>query len=240
MKTRICILLVFILLLTAAAILCAREISLDAMEQGPGEPVYVIDAGHGGEDGGAVSPDGSRESEINLAISRRVELLLGLFDCPCVMTRDKEILEYPTDANTVRKRKQADLERRADLVNGIPNAVLVSTHQNKYPSQKPSGAQVFCKEDIHSRRIAEYTQKQLAAGLSDPVRELSVISDDIYLMRNAKCPAILVECGFLSNPRESALLRSESYQTRLALCIACACAEYTKEWEKEYGQGSKG
>ena len=109
-----------------------------------------------------------------------------------------------------------------------------------FRAAKPSRMAASVIEDIHSRRIAEYTQKQLTAGLSDPVRELSVISDDIYLMRNAKCPAILVECGFLSNPRESALLRSESYQTRLALCIACACAEYTKEWEKEYGQGIKG
>ena len=211
-----------------------------AMEEESGEPVFVIDPGHGGEDGGAVSADGLKESEINLAIGLRLEKLLGLFGCPCVLTRNSESLEYPVDAKTVRRRKQADLDRRVKLVDGISNPVLLSIHQNKYPDEGPHGAQVFYRADDYSLRFAELTQFMLTAGTKGDIRPSAVIADSIFLLRTVRCPAILVECGFLSNGEELKLLRSEEYQTRLALCLACACAEYTEEWEKEYGQGCQG
>ena len=240
MKARFWILIVFVFLLVSAAVFCGVEARVGTMENGLGGPVFVIDPGHGGEDGGAVSEDGARESEINLAICRRTEQMLGLFGCPCIMTRESENLEYPAGATTVRKRKQADLERRVKLVNGTPNAVLLSVHQNKYTSQGPRGAQVFYRDESNSILLAELVQKMLTSGLGESVRAPAVIADSIYLMRKAECPAVLVECGFLSNPSELSLLRTGEYQTRLALCLACACAHYANEWEKDYGQGSKG
>ncbi len=80
----------------------------------------------------------------------------------------------------------------------------------------------------------------LLTGLGKSVRSPAAIPDNIYLMRKVDCPAILVECGFISNPEELTLLRSEAYQTRIALCLVCACVEYANEWERENGQGSQG
>lgn len=240
MKERLCILLTLICLLPAAVFFSRKDGRIPTMHADGRRPVMVIDPGHGGEDGGAVGPDGSRESEINLAVSLRTDALLGFFGWPCVMTRAEETLEYPPSADTVKKRKQADLDRRVKLADSTPNAVLISIHQNKYPSAGPQGAQVLFREDAESIRLADLIQERFKAALGESVRSSVPISDKIYLMRKVRCPAVLIECGFLSNPEESKLLRSEAYQTKLALCIACACAEYAREWENAYGQGGEG
>lgn len=240
MKERLCILLTLICLLSAAVFFCRKDGRIPAMHADRRRAAMVIDPGHGGEDGGAVAPDGSRESEINLAVSLRTDALLGLFGWPCVLTRTEENLEYPPSAVTVKQRKQADLDRRVKLADSTPNAVLISIHQNKYPSAGPRGAQVLFREDAESIRLAGLVQERFKAALGESVRSSVPISDSIYLMRKVRCPAVLIECGFLSNPEESKLLRSEAYQTKLALCIACACAEYAREWENAYGQGGEG
>ncbi len=240
MRTRLCMLLVFVFLLVAAFVLGREGSGLSTMESGTEGPVFVVDPGHGGEDGGAVSADGLRESELNLAVCLRMDDLFGLFGCPCVLTRDSETLDYPPEARTVRQRKQADLERRVKLAGSVSNGILVSVHQNKYPSAGPHGAQVLYRDEPLSIHFAELTQGMLLAGLGKSVRPPAAIPDSIYLMRKVECPAILVECGFISNPEELSLLRSEAYQTRIALCLVCACLEYANEWERENGQGSQG
>ena len=240
MGTRCLIILSFAMILTAAVYFYGHEHSRGVMGETGREPVFVIDPGHGGEDGGAVSADGLKESEINLAIGLRLDALLGLWGCPGILTRNSEDLDYPSNAATVRQRKQADLDRRVDLVNGTPNAVLLSIHQNKYPTSGPHGAQVFYRDEPQSQQLAEFAQTALALGTKGETRPITVIPDSIYLMRMVRSPAILVECGFLSNGEELELLRSGEYQTKLALCLACACAEYTQEQEREYGQSGKG
>lgn len=241
MRVRLYILLILVCLLFFAVYFSRKDGMVAAMDSPCGKPSIVIDPGHGGEDGGAVSPDGVRESGINLAVSLRMDSLLGLFGWPCVLTRTEESIEYPPAAVTVKKRKQADLERRVQLVNSQSDPVfLISIHQNKYPDEGPRGAQVLYRDDAESIRIAGFVQGRLRESLgSDHVRSSVPVSDSIYLMRKVRCPAILVECGFLSNPEEANLLRSEAYQTRLALCMACACAEYAREWENVYGQGGE-
>ena len=240
MKTRVCILLTLTVLILAAVWFSCKDEPVDTMDKDTGRPKIILDPGHGGEDGGAVSSDGTRESMINLAVSSRTDSLLGLFGWSCVLTRTGEDLEYPPSAITVKKRKQAYLERRVNLVDATPNAVLISIHQNKYPAEGPRGAQVLYRDEAESIRLAGLVQDRLSACLGADMRSSIPISDSIYLMRKVHCPAILIECGFLSNPEESRLLCSEAYQTKLALCIACACAEYAKEWENAYGQGGKG
>ena len=202
-----------------------------------GIPVFIVDPGHGGEDGGAVSADGLKESAVNLAVCRRLDAFLGLLGCDSVMTRGTEELAYPPEADTVRRRKQADLDRRIAMVNGTARAVLVSVHQNKYPDSAPKGAQVFYRDDALSRSFAETLTAVLQADLGSAVRPAAQIPDTIYLLRKIDAPGILIECGFLSNPQELQLLRSEGYQTRLALCIACACAAFANELENGYGKG---
>ena len=235
----------FIPLILAAVIVSAFLIGREAarknaMADAAGAPVFVLDPGHGGEDGGAVSADGTKESAINLSVALRTDSLLGLLGHPCILTRSEETLAYPPEAKTVRQRKQADLDRRVAQVNAVPCAVLVSIHQNKYPTSGPRGAQVFYRDEPRSIAFAGILETCLTAGTGPYIRPASAISDSIYLMRKAECPGVHLECGFLSNPEELKLLCSAEYQTRLALCLACACEVYAEEWEDHNGQGSQG
>jgi N-acetylmuramoyl-L-alanine amidase len=181
----------------------------------------VIDAGHGGEDGGAVSPGGVVESEINLDIALRLDALMALFGHKPVMTRVSETLVYPESAVTTRARKAADQKSRLTRIRATPNALLVSIHQNKYTTPKPFGAQVLYAPTPHSEEIAKDMQSLLVSALNPRnYRTAEKISDSIYIMNNVTCPAILIECGFLSNPAEEALLRSERYRLKVASVIA--------------------
>ncbi len=196
----------------------------------------VVDPGHGGEDGGAVSADGLRESDLNLAISLQLGRLLGLCGIPCRLTRDSDRIAYPDSATTTRQRKRADQEYRAALIRSTEKAVLLSIHQNNYPSAGPKGPQVFYGTVPGSEPFAQEMQS-LLTDLNANCRRIAPISDDIYLMRQAACPAILVECGFLSNPQELMLLKSEEYQTKLALVLAAGCIRHYRELEAHYGEG---
>jgi len=183
--------------------------------------VLVIDAGHGGEDGGAVSLTGALESHINLAVARRLDRVLGLFGVPTVMLREEDISLHDKEAHTLRQKKNSDLHNRVDMVQGYGNAILLSIHQNSYPDGRYSGAQVFYAPTDGSRKLAQAMQETLRLAL-DPnnTRQEKQIPDTIYLMNHISCPAVLVECGFLTNPAEEQLLRSGSYQTGLATALA--------------------
>jgi N-acetylmuramoyl-L-alanine amidase len=181
----------------------------------------VIDAGHGGADGGAVSESGLRESEINLDIALRLYHLAGFLGERAVLTRASEDIEYSGDAVTVREKKRDDMRSRLRVIHAAKNAVLISVHQNKYDSPRPSGAQVIYAPDDDSRLLGETVQGALMEALGRGNRQGAARDDGgIYLLNNADCPAILVECGFLSNPAEEALLRTESHRVKLAMAIA--------------------
>lgn len=180
----------------------------------------VIDAGHGGADGGATTVQGVCESDINLAVSLRIEALAQLFGTKTVMTRSDAEIAYPPEADTISKKKVFDQKNRVELINSVENAVLVSIHQNKYPDARPSGPQVLYAATDGSRELGELMHANLTALLCPENRRVAApISGDIFLMRSVNCPAVLVECGFLSNSAEAALLQTGSYQTKLALVI---------------------
>ncbi len=225
-----------VLLLLGTAVLCV-PISRHAFQtSGCGRAVIVIDPGHGGEDGGAVSADGLKESDVNLEIALRLDYLLGLCGIPSVLTRTGDSIAYPDSAVTTRQRKRADQEYRAALIRGTEKAVLLSIHQNMFTAPGPRGAQVLYGSIPGSDAFAEAVQRQLAVLCGDRRRPASV-SEDIFLMRQAACPAILVECGFLSNPEELALLKTDRYRTQLALALAAGCLEHYQELEALYGKG---
>lgn len=181
----------------------------------------IIDPGHGGEDGGSVSKKGTVESGINLSIALKLESLCGFLGINTILTRESEEIDYPPEAYTVRARKTADQKARVSLINNTPNAVLISIHQNCYPSSLPFGAQALYAPTEGSRELGEYMQNiMLQQLIPDNKRCAALISKDIYLMNNINCPAVLVECGFLSNSREELLLKSDSYQIKIALVIA--------------------
>ena len=184
----------------------------------------VIDPGHGGLDGGAVSASGQKESELNLAVSQKLYDLCRFFGQSVVLTRADEQIDYPDETATIREKKRWDTSRRVELINGIPLAVLISIHQNNYPDPRPNGTQVFYNTIADAELLASDTHALLTQTFCPESRRLpSPISDKIYIMKHVNCPAILVECGFLSNPDEAARLSDNAYQCKLA---AVLCASY--------------
>lgn len=190
-------------------------------------PTLVLDAGHGGEDGGAVSLTGVPESTINLAIVEKLDLLLGLCGRAPVVLRQSDVSLHDPDADTLREKKASDLKNRVAAVEETEHAVLLSIHQNMFTNARYHGAQVFFAPTEGSQELAAHAQEILRQTV-DPSneRQAKPIPDTVYLMNHISCPAILVECGFLSNPEEEGKLRSEGYQLQLAAALAGAWLQY--------------
>lgn len=201
---------------------------LEATRQG--KTLYIIDAGHGGEDGGAVSRNGIPESQINLAVALRLEDILAFCGEAPLMLRREDISLHDGDCTTLREKKVSDLHNRVAAIEGEENAVLISIHQNSFPQERYHGAQVFFAPTDGSQQLAQHVQTILREKLQpDNSREAKQIPDTVYLMNHITCPAILVECGFLTNGAEEALLRDGDYQTKVALVLAHACLSAPEE-----------
>lgn len=189
-------------------------------------PVVVIDAGHGGEDGGALSCTGAPESGINLEISLKVNDLMHFLGIQTKMIRTTDCAVYSPGAQSIAEKKVSDIHNRVRMVEETPGALLVSIHQNNFPEGKYRGAQVFYAGTEGSRELAEQTQRCLAAQVDPKNRRECKAAQDIYLLKHVTCPAILVECGFLSNPGEEALLRDAAYQKKIAAAICCSVMDF--------------
>ena len=191
--------------------------------------IMIIDAGHGGEDGGAVAANGTLESDINLDVALRLKALADFWGVSSIMTREESAIDYPEDAASLSQMKKADQNARLSLIVSTPGAVLVSIHQNYYPSDKPSGIQVFYGNVEGSQLLAEIMQGNLTEQLAPDNRRVAApIDTGIYLMREADCPAVLVECGFLSNPAERDKLENPEYRGKLAVVMLASYLQYTK------------
>ena len=200
--------------------------------------VLILDAGHGGEDGGASSASGSKESDINLNIVLKTEALMAFLGVRTELTRSEDRSIHSEGASTIREKKVSDLKNRVELVNSFPDAMLISVHQNHFTDSRYSGAQVFYAGGDVGRQWGEGTQEVLRQVLDpDNDRAAKVIPDNVYLFSHIGCPAILVECGFLSNGKEASLLLTDTYQRKISMALAGA---YWKEiqmiptvWEGE-------
>ena len=191
--------------------------------------ILILDPGHGGEDGGAIAPDGTLESDINLDISLRMDALARFWGIDTRMTRQAESIDYPSSAHTLADKKKADQNARLKLINETPGAVLISIHQNNFTAAAPHGIQVFYGDVSFGGDLAVCMQENLNQSLCPGNRRMAEpIDDGIYLMRNARCPAILVECGFLSNPEELNLLKTETYRTELAAVMLASFLQYIR------------
>lgn len=198
-----------------------------ASAQHTAAPLLIIDPGHGGEDGGASSAEGVTESGINLSIALRLNALAGLFGIETLMTRTSEDIAYPPEAHTTAQRKLFDQRSRAALLDAHPDAVLISVHQNAYPDPRPSGSQVLYAETEGSRRLAEIAHEALRVQLCPDNRRVAVpAGEGIYLLRRCPCTAILVECGFLSNPQEAAKLGEDEYQKKISAVLLGSYLSY--------------
>ena len=192
----------------------------------PGEegasPVVVVDAGHGGEDGGAVAADGTVESGLNLAIARRVRDLLTFAGVPTTVTREGDAASYDPGSATLREKKVSDLHNRVALVNELPGAVLLSIHQNSLPSSPSTrGAQVFWNRQEGAEELAASIQESLNGAVNaGHEKKAAQVPSSVYLMKEITAPGVPVECGFLSNAAETEQLKAPAYQTKLAAAIA--------------------
>ena len=192
----------------------------------------VIDAGHGGVDGGAVSCTGVLESNINLEIALRLEDLLHLLGVDTVMIRRTDCSVY-TKGDTIAAKKVSDLKERVRIANSTENALLVSIHQNRFADSRYSGAQVFYADTPNSEALAKKMQSSLIHSLNTGNNRQAKKADGVYLMQHITCTGILVECGFLSNQQEEAMLRSDNYQKKLACVIASVCSDYLHSKNQE-------
>lgn len=184
----------------------------------------LIDAGHGGIDGGAVSSDGLKESDVNLAIALKMSGLCELMGIEHQMTRR-------TDAGCLNAESYSehdDLVSRADMANAIDNCVLISVHQNKYPSELVRGAEVMYAATQGSRELGLLTQDNLVSALDPENRRVAhAAPDELLLTSSVKCPTILAECGFISNPQEAARLADSDYQTKIAMTLVASYIQFS-------------
>ena len=191
-------------------------------------PVIIIDAGHGGEDGGTQSSTGILEKDINLSISLKLEALFNSLGFKTIMVRTSDEMIYDGSCKTIREKKASDIHNRMNLMLSYPNSIFLSIHQNHFSESKYRGAQVFySKNNPESEIIAESIQKSIVEKLqNENERMIKPSGTEIYLLYHAKTPAVMVECGFLSNGGEAQLLNDESYQKKMAVAVADGVIKY--------------
>lgn len=185
----------------------------------------VIDAGHGGEDGGAVSCTGVLESKINLEIAQKLNDLMQYLGYETRMIRSEDISIH-TAGETIAARKASDLKERVRIINSVDRALLVSIHQNHFPEGKYSGAQVFYASNPESEELAKLLQTMLISTVNRGSNRNAKRASGIFLMENIKCNGVLIECGFLSNSQEEVKLQSPDYQNKLCCVFASVISNY--------------
>ena len=181
----------------------------------------ILDAGHGGEDGGASSADGLLEKDLNLALVLTMRDILTAQGAEVIVTRDTDTLLYDRNVNFEGRKKKLDAEARLKIANETENAVFVSIHMNTYPLPSCQGVQVWYSANNDASKEVAASVRNLTNELFQPEnnREIKKSGNNIYILRHIECPAILIECGFLSSPEEAALLADESYRQQLALVL---------------------
>ncbi len=209
-----------------ALIMCAHSIAVSRRALTSSVDTYwLIDPGHGGEDGGASAADGTLEKSLNLTIAQELRDLLTVFGVSTRMTRDEDVSIHDAGCTTTRQMKVSDMNNRLKLYNAAQ--ATVSIHQNHFSVAKYHGAQVFYSvAHPKSCEMATAVRASIRSLVQpDNTRELKKATDSIYLLHRTSKPAILVECGFLSNPQECEKLKTPSYQQQLALAIAVGVLE---------------
>lgn len=188
----------------------------------------VLDAGHGGEDGGAVGKSRLLEKDINLAIAQKLRMMLEVSGFEVIMTRESDTFIGNNCLPTLAERKKSDMQARLSIANNHPDSLFLSIHQNHFQNQKNDGAQVFySKNHPNSSMLSNSIQTSIVSLLQpDNTRQSKAAENTIYLLRNAKSPAVIVECGFLSNALEAQLLCEDAYQNKMAFSILCGVLDY--------------
>lgn len=220
--------------LLAVAVLGARAALMRTsrtVEDKANTKTVIIDAGHGGEDGGAVGYDGTVEKGINLSISLKLCSFFKSAGYRVVMIRETDTAIYDKSARTLREKKVSDIHNRLKIADAYPGAIFISVHQNIYTSSKYSGAQVFYSvNNARSKLLAQTLQQTIRESLQPGNdRQIKPAGDNLYILYHAKIPTVLVECGFLSNPAECDRLNDGAYQNQMAFSIFSGTLAYASE-----------
>ena len=189
--------------------------------------IVIIDAGHGSPDEGAESSNGTTEAEINLKIALNLQNLLQQSGCTVLLTRSDENAIYDAESDTIREKKVSDIHNRVKLGNESSADIFVSIHLNKIAETQYDGWQTFYKKNSEdSKKLATTIQNSLNEAIQKENNRMPAQLNTIYLMKHVEIPITIVECGFLSNPQEEALLVTEEYQEKLAWGIYNGIADY--------------
>lgn len=222
----ICIILLmsfFILMISAAGNITVNT-SSDISDN---LPTIVIDPGHGGEDGGAVSDRGVLEKDINLSIANDTSALFYLLGFDVTKTR-KADMALDSGEDTIRKRKVSDMKKRLEIFNSSEENTIISIHQNKFSESKYHGTQIFYSPNNQKSKQLADNIKFSVKGLLQPdnERECKEADGGIYLLKNTNNPAVIVECGFISNEEECNHLLDKQYQKQMAFSITAGFLSY--------------
>ena len=190
-------------------------------------PIVIIDAGHGGEDGGAVAEDGTVEKDLNLLISLKLNDMLSIMGYHTHLIRTTDTAIH-SSGNTIRERKVSDIKNRFAVMNQYENCLYISIHQNKFTDKGVHGAQTFYSpNNSESKVLADFIQKSISSQLqTGNNRVIKKSGTNIYILHNATRPTVMVECGFVSNREDLLNLKNMQYQEKMAISIAIGIINY--------------
>lgn len=227
------ILMVVLILCVACGIYGLYAEDGEQVFQSADKLTVVIDAGHGGMDGGAVGVSGVLEKDLNLQVAKKLEQLVVDGGGRALMTRTDDISLHTDQDTTVREQKRSDLNYRRSYAADSGADAFISIHMNKFEQSQYRGAQIFYSADQDSKKLAEMIKKQVVpiSEKSDG-REIKQAYDTMFILQKNVIPSVIVECGFLSNPEEETLLTTEEYQQQMAEAIYQGLCEFLQEKSK--------
>ena len=204
------------------------SVTTNAPETSPQFKTVIIDAGHGGEDGGTSSASGLVEKDINLDIAGKLCQMLRASGVNVVMTREEDKLLYDRNVDFKGRKKKLDLAARIAVANSTPNAVFVSIHMNSFSDAKYSGMQVWYSPNHALSATLADSIRATNQKMLQPTnkRKTALATSAINVLYNAKCPAVLVECGFLSSPTDSERFSTDEYRQKTAFVLFCSIMEF--------------
>ncbi len=220
----------------------SAEKSESTMAAASDKQVILLDAGHGGIDSGGVGINGAYEKDINLSIVKNLGALLTLSGYEVVYTRTEDISIYDNGVEGIRNQKISDMENRLEIIERYPESIFLSVHQNQYTDKAYFGGQMFYTTNNSGNfRLATIMQNKFAELQTGNDRSVKLIDNNLYLFKNTKQPALLIECGFLSNENDAANLSTPEYQKKVAFTIYRGLTEYltevqNKESTESYGE----
>lgn len=220
---------------------CARitERALPASAVPSEKPVIVLDAGHGGLDSGAVGATGVLEKDVNLSVVLALRDMLELSGFEVVLTRDEDISIYDPGVTGIRNQKLNDMDNRLKIIQSYPESIFLCVHQNNFTDPQYFGGQMFYNNNNpKNRTLAQIMQNKFAELQPGNDREIKLSGEELFLLKSNKNPSLMIECGFLSNPDEEALLSTWEYRQKVAFTIYGGVMEFldaTTEKPGEFG-----